>query len=105
MTSKWFRTGRRKQRTVKYDEIKFQGGGTESTVRVLFLDTVSANVKETWKANSSMEKNCCALRSALTETAKGLLGKSCADILTGSERLLKPWNPAFTEESGSMPST
>ena len=36
MTSKWFHTGKRKQRPVKYDVAKLQSGGSDSTVRVLF---------------------------------------------------------------------
>ena len=72
MTSKWLHTGRRKQRIAKYDVAKLQSGGSESTVRVLFRESVSAKAKETWKVNSSIEEKWCA--SALTETAKEVLG-------------------------------
>ena len=54
MTSKWFHTGRRKQRMAKYDVAKLQSGDSESTVRVVFRETMCAKAKETWKVNSSI---------------------------------------------------
>lgn len=74
ITNKWFQMGRRKQRIAKYDVAKLQSGDSESTARVLFRGTVSAKAKETWKVNSSIEEKWCVLRSALTETAKAVLG-------------------------------
>ena len=54
----------------KYDVAKLQGGESESTVRVLLRRTA----KETWKVNRLIEEKWSALRSALTETAKEVLG-------------------------------
>ena len=41
---------------MKYDVAKLQSGGSESTVKVLFRQTVSVKAKETWKVNRSIEK-------------------------------------------------